>query len=62
MEKSSKNLTVKLFLATRAGWRVLHDTVCTEYDTHRLDTMKPASSIDACVKQCYGLQIKQNYF
>ena len=59
------NSTVYKFdfcLATRAGWRVLHDTVCTEYDTHRLDTMETATSIDACIKQCYGFLLNHHLY
>ena len=49
------NLLLYFFLLeTVAGWRILRDVVCTEYDLHRLDSMVPASSIDACIKQCDG--------
>ena len=38
-----------------ADWIVLNDTECFSFDVDQVETMRPASSIYACIEQCYGL-------
>ena len=42
-----------------ADWIVLNDTECFHFDVDQVGLMHPASTIYACIEQCYGFIFKK---